>query len=95
MGCLPRARSLEETRCASGAGTKSFQGMENCRGPLLEIETLSAEGLRYRRSIPGVSTDGWQRLEAFEVAELRDAAETETGAPQVPFTGLLSEDWAA
>lgn len=53
---------------------RSFQGIGNSKGPLLEIETLGAEGLRYRSRIPGARTDGWERLEAFEVTELRDAA---------------------
>ncbi|MBI4446315.1 MAG: carbohydrate kinase [Acidobacteria bacterium] len=53
---------------------RSFQGMGEGKGPLLEIETLGAEGLRYRSRITGASTDGWERLEAFEVIELRDAA---------------------
>ncbi len=53
---------------------RSFQGIGNGKGPLLEIETLGAEGLRYRSRIEGARTDGWKRIEAFEVTDLRDAA---------------------
>jgi fructokinase len=53
---------------------RSFQSIGNSKGPLLEIETLGAEGLRYRSRIAGARTDGWERLEAFEVTEMRDAA---------------------
>jgi fructokinase len=54
---------------------RAFQGIGNGKGgPLLEIETLGAEGLRYRSRIPGARTDGWNCLDAFDVTELRDAA---------------------
>jgi sugar/nucleoside kinase (ribokinase family) len=42
-------------------------------GVLLEIETLGADGLRYRSRLPGSRTKGWQTLDAFSV-DLRDAA---------------------
>lgn len=41
---------------------------------LLEIETLGAEGLRYRSHLLNARTRGWQTLPAFEVAGLKDAA---------------------
>jgi hypothetical protein len=53
---------------------RSFQGIGSSKGPLLEIEPLGPEGLRYRSRIAGALTDGWDRLEAFKVTELKDAA---------------------
>ena len=53
---------------------RSLQGIGDSKGPLLEIETLGAEGLRYRSRIAGARTHCWERLDAFEVTELRDAA---------------------
>jgi fructokinase len=53
---------------------RSFQGFVNLAGPLLEIETLGAEGLRYRSRIVGARTDGWEVLDAYDVPDLRDAA---------------------
>jgi fructokinase len=53
---------------------KSFHGAVEGKGPLLEIETLGDEGLRYRNRICSVLSDGWKCLDACEVAELRDAA---------------------
>jgi hypothetical protein len=53
---------------------RSFHGITNSENLILEIETLGAEGLRYRSRIPAARTNGWERLEAFEVSELRDAA---------------------
>jgi sugar/nucleoside kinase (ribokinase family) len=53
---------------------RSFHGVRNSTGPLLEIETLGTEGLQYRSRIAFARTNGWKRLEAYEVADLRDAA---------------------
>lgn len=41
---------------------------------LLEIETLGAEGLRYRSLLPEARTRKWQTLGAIEVDGLKDAA---------------------
>jgi fructokinase len=41
--------------------------------PLVEIETLGEEGLRYRASTPG-SRSGWTSLPAFPLRRFRDAA---------------------
>lgn len=41
---------------------------------LLEIETLGAEGLRYRSNLPDGRTRRWQTLAAFQVNGLKDAA---------------------
>lgn len=57
----------------SNERVRSFHSMGNGGGPLLEIETLGAEGLRYRSRIAGVRTEGWEHLEAYQVAELKDA----------------------
>jgi len=57
----------------SNERVRSLQGVGNGGGPLLEIQTLGAEGLRYRSRIAGAMTDGWERLEAYQVAKLRDA----------------------
>jgi sugar/nucleoside kinase (ribokinase family) len=54
--------------------SRSFDGNGTSKGPFLEIETLGADGLRYRSRIPRARTNGWERLEAFRVAELKDAA---------------------
>lgn len=53
---------------------RSFHGVGDGDGPLLEIETLGAEGLRYRSRIEGALTKGWERLDPFDIGELRDAA---------------------
>jgi len=53
---------------------RALRGIANCGRPLLEIETLGAEGLRYRSNIEGARTKGWEKLEAFDMSELRDAA---------------------
>jgi len=42
--------------------------------PLLQIETLGAEGLRYRRRVGNQHQEEWQKLPAFEVRDFRDAA---------------------
>jgi sugar/nucleoside kinase (ribokinase family) len=57
----------------SNERARSFHGVGNGGGPLLEIETLGAEGLRYRSRIAGATTNGWERLEAYQVADFRDA----------------------
>jgi fructokinase len=53
---------------------RSFQDIGSSEGPLLEIETVGPEGLRYRSRIAGALTDGWEQVEAFKVTELKDAA---------------------
>lgn len=40
--------------------------------PLLEIETLGAEGLRFRSQLRGHDSTNWQRLDAYELKEFRD-----------------------
>jgi fructokinase len=40
--------------------------------PLLEIETLGAEGLRFRSQLRGHNSTNWQRLDAYELKDFRD-----------------------
>lgn len=42
--------------------------------PLLEVETLGQQGLRYRSRVSSCKTKGWQRLKAYEVSQFKDAA---------------------
>jgi fructokinase len=41
---------------------------------LLEVETLGAEGLRYRSRLPKGRTNGWRELNALEPESFKDAA---------------------
>jgi len=43
-------------------------------GPLLEIETLGEEGLRYRSTLPLCASNDWERLNAYAVDQVKDAA---------------------
>ena len=43
-------------------------------GVLLEVETLGAEGLRYRSRMPATMTKGWQTFAGFPVTTLKDTA---------------------
>jgi len=43
-------------------------------GPLLEIETLGEEGLRYRSKLPLCASNDWKRLNAYTVDQVKDAA---------------------
>ncbi len=58
----------------SGEMGAKLQGLVPTLGPLLEIETLGAEGLRYRSRIPGCTTSGWQRIGAFRTGHIMDMA---------------------
>lgn len=44
------------------------------RTPLIEIETLGADGLRYRSAIPGAVTNGWRCLPAINAPHIVDTA---------------------
>jgi sugar/nucleoside kinase (ribokinase family) len=48
--------------------------VESAVGPLLEIETLSEEGLRYRSKLLSGVSHGWKRLRAYAVNHVKDAA---------------------
>ncbi len=54
--------------------SRSFQGRWKEANPVLEIETLGDEGLRYRSKIIGAQTQGWERLDAYKALALRDTA---------------------
>src|SRR5205823_12351779 len=41
---------------------------------LLEVETLSSDGLRYRSRLPKYRTSRWQQMGAFKPDAVRDAA---------------------
>jgi sugar/nucleoside kinase (ribokinase family) len=43
-------------------------------GVLLEVETLGAEGLRYRSRLPKATTNGWRQLNALKPETFKDAA---------------------
>jgi fructokinase len=43
-------------------------------GVLLEVETLGADGLRYRSRLPKSRTGGWRHLSGFTPESLKDAA---------------------
>ena len=43
-------------------------------GPLLRIETLGSEGLRYQASLPGRGTTEWKHLDAYAMPQVRDAS---------------------
>jgi fructokinase len=52
-----------------GAGSAARRDL-----PLLEIETLSEEGLRYRSKLLSCASHGWERLHAYTVDHVKDAA---------------------
>jgi sugar/nucleoside kinase (ribokinase family) len=43
-------------------------------GVLLEVETLGADGLRYRSRLPGTKNKGWLTLAGFDVKNVKDTA---------------------
>jgi fructokinase len=47
---------------------------ESIGGPRLVIETLGRDGLRYRSSLPGSTTEGWRRSWALTAEEVKDTA---------------------
>lgn len=51
-----------------------MSGLHFTHTPLLTIETLGSEGLRYRSKIPSCKTDGWQSLNAFNLKTVTDTA---------------------
>jgi fructokinase len=54
--------------------------------PMLEIETLGEEGLRFRSNLDSVATKSWRHLPPFPVRRLRDSA----GAGDWCTAGVLS-----
>jgi fructokinase len=43
-------------------------------GPLLEIETLGEDGLRYRSKLPLCESNDWEQLNAYTVDQVKDTA---------------------
>lgn len=58
----------------SQARVKSFLDILQSATPLLQIETLGEDGLRYQSRLPRAATDGWKKIDAVDVADVRDAA---------------------
>ena len=58
-----------------------------CHGdPLLEVETLGEDGLRYRCQLPRGHSSGWRKLGGFEIDNIKDTA----GSGDWCTAGLLS-----
>jgi len=58
-----------------------------CHGePLLQIETLGEDGLRYRCQSPRANSKGWRKLGGFEIDNIKDTA----GSGDWCTAGLLS-----
>ena len=51
-----------------------LSGLNNATSPLLVVETLGSEGLRFRSRLPSCRTDGWRRIDACKVTSLKDPA---------------------
>ena len=51
-----------------------MSGKETVSGPFLIIETLGADGLRYRSELPRCKSASWQTATSCKVGELKDAA---------------------
>jgi sugar/nucleoside kinase (ribokinase family) len=42
--------------------------------PLLQVETLGKDGLRYRSRLPGARSDGWKKVDAMAAERVRDTS---------------------
>jgi fructokinase len=51
-----------------------LDAMVSTGGPLLAVETLGEEGLRYRSKLPLYQSNDWEWLNAYAVDEVKDAA---------------------
>lgn len=65
----------------------SFSDLLAKSSPLLQIETLGEDGLRYKCNLPEVSHSGWQRLEGFDISSLKDSS----GSGDWCTAGILSK----
>src|ERR1700676_5036895 len=65
----------------------SFSDLLARSAPLLQIETLGEDGLRYRCNLPGVSGSAWRRMGSFEVPSFKDSS----GSGDWCTAGILSE----
>ncbi len=53
---------------------RQLDEVESASGPLLELEMLGEEGLRYRSKLPLCKSNGWKWLNAYAVDQVKDAA---------------------
>jgi sugar/nucleoside kinase (ribokinase family) len=65
----------------------SFSDLLARSSPLLQIETLGEDGLRYKCNLPEVSHCGWRRLDGFDVSLLKDSS----GSGDWCTAGILSK----
>lgn len=65
----------------------SFSDLLATKSPLLQIETLGEDGLRYKCNLPEISSLGWRRLEGFEPSSLKDTS----GSGDWCTAGILSK----
>lgn len=63
-----------------------MSGLHYAQSPLLVVETLGGEGLRYRSNLPHYRTSGWHSLDSFNATTIIDAA----GAGDWCSAGLLA-----
>jgi fructokinase len=59
--------------------------LRSAKKPLLQVETLGRDGLRYRSRLPRANSSGWRFLKAIPIADVRDTA----GAGDWCSAGLL------
>jgi sugar/nucleoside kinase (ribokinase family) len=65
----------------------SFSDLLAKSSPLLQIETLGEDGLRYKCNLSEVSYSGWRRLEGFDAPSLKDTS----GSGDWCTAGILSK----
>jgi len=66
---------------------RSFSDLLAKSSPLLQIETLGEDGLRYKCNLPEVSHPGWRHLDGFDVSSLKDSS----GSGDWCTAGILSK----
>jgi fructokinase len=59
--------------------------LRSAKRPLLQVETLGRDGLRYKSRLPRANSNGWRFLKSIPIAEVRDTA----GAGDWCSAGLL------
>jgi fructokinase len=64
---------------------KSFIDVLQSASPLLQIETLGEDGLRYQSRLAGAKSADWRKLDAIDVVDVRDTA----GAGDWTTAGLI------
>lgn len=73
-GLFREAMGLSHVVKYSADRLRDLTEIHGTDGPLLAIETLGAEGLRYRSLIPGHQRRQWQRLTGYDVEHVADTA---------------------